>query len=108
MASRVVTLITDDLDGSEAEETITFSLEGTSYEIDLSSAHAKELRVTLEPYMKAGRKTGSRRSGRRAGSATRDRDQIAAIRDWAKTHGLKVSDRGRISAEVQEAYNAAH
>ena len=59
--------------------------------------------------MKAGRKTASRRDGRRrAGSVTRDHDQIAAIRDWAKTHGLKVSDRGRISAEVQEAYNAAH
>jgi hypothetical protein len=70
VANRVVTLIADDLDGSEAEETITFSLEGTSYEIDLSSAHAKELRVALEPYMKAGRKTGRRRKGRWAASAT--------------------------------------
>jgi nucleoid-associated protein Lsr2 len=108
VASRTIVEVTDDLDGSKADETIQFTIDGTSFEIDLSTAHAKDLRNALEPYMKAGRKTGGRRDGRRAGSVTRDHDQIAAIRDWAKTHGLKVSDRGRISAEVQEAYNAAH
>jgi hypothetical protein len=112
VASRTIVEVTDDLDGSKADETIQFTIDGTSFEIDLSTAHAKALRNALEPYMKAGRKTGGRRDGRRdgrrAGSVTRDHDQIAAIREWAKTHGLKVSDRGRISAEVQEAYNAAH
>jgi nucleoid-associated protein Lsr2 len=109
VASRTIVEVTDDLDGSKADETIQFTIDGTSFEIDLSTAHAKDLRNALEPYMKAGRKRGGRRDGRRrAGSVTRDQSQIAAIRDWAKTHGLKVSDRGRISAEVQEAYNAAH
>jgi hypothetical protein len=109
VASRVLIEITDDLDGSKADETVHFSLEGAEFEIDLSKAHAEGLRGALDPYMQAGRKTGGRRvSRRRSGSATPDRDQIAAIREWAKTHGLKVSDRGRLSAEVQEAYNAAH
>jgi hypothetical protein len=109
VASRTIVEVTDDLDGSKADETIQFTMDGTSFEIDLSTAHAKDLRNALEPYMRAGRKTGGRRDGRRrAGSVMREHDQIAAIRDWAKTHGLKVSDRGRISAEVQEAYNAAH
>jgi hypothetical protein len=108
VASRVVTLITDDLDGSEAAETIAFSLEGASYEIDLSNAHAEELRSVLELYMKAGRKTGSRRDGRRRSQgASVDKDQIKAIRDWAKKQGLNVSDRGRVSADVRDAYDKA-
>jgi hypothetical protein len=109
VASRVVTLITDDLDGSEAAGTIAFSLEGASYEIDLSSAHAEELRRVLEPYTKAGRKTSGKRDGRRRSQgASADKEQIKAMRDWAKKHGLKVSDRGRVSAEVQQAYDKAH
>jgi len=109
VASRVVTLITDDLDGSEAAETIAFSLEGSSYDIDLSNAHADELRSVLEPYIKAGRKTGGRTDGRRRSQgASADKDQIKAIRDWAKSQGLKVSDRGRVSADVREAYDKAH
>jgi hypothetical protein len=109
VASRTIIEVMDDLDGSKADETIHFALEGTEFEIDLSKAHAEGLRGALDPYMQAGRKTGTRRDGRRrSGSAARDHDQTAAIREWAKTHGLKVSDRGRISAEVQDAYNAAH
>jgi hypothetical protein len=109
VASRVVTVITDDLDGSEAGETIVFSLEGASYEIDLSSTHAEELRSVLQPYMKAGRKTAGRRDGRRRNQgASADKDQIKAIRDWAKKQGLKVSDRGRVSGDVREAYDKAH
>jgi Lsr2 len=109
VASRVVTLITDDLDGSEAAETIASSLEGASYEIDLSNAHAEELRSVLKPYMKAGRKAGGRKDGRgRSQGAPADKDQIKAIRDWAKKQGLKVSDRGRVSADVREAYDKAH
>jgi nucleoid-associated protein Lsr2 len=109
VASRVVTVTTDDLDGTEAAETIAFSLEGASYEIDLSNAHAEELRSVLEPYMKAGRKTGGRKDGRRRSQgASADKDQIKAMRDWAKKQGLKVSDRGRVSADVREAYDKAH
>jgi hypothetical protein len=59
--------------------------------------------------MKAGRKTGGRRDGRRrSDGASADKEQIKAIRDWAKKERLKVSERGRISAEVQDAYNKAH
>jgi hypothetical protein len=108
MASKVIIEVTDDLDGSKAEETVQFALDGAEFEIDLSKAHAEELRGALEPYMKAGRKTGTKRNGHRRGSAATDKDQIKAMRDWAKTHGLKVSERGRISADVQDAYNAAH
>jgi hypothetical protein len=109
VASRVVTLITDDLDGSEAAGTIAFSLEGASFEIDLSNAHAEELRSVLEPYMKAGRKTGGRKDGRRRSQgASADKEQIKAMRDWGKSQGLKVSDRGRVSADVREAYDKAH
>lgn len=79
VASRVVTLISDDLDGSEAAETIAFSLEGASYEIDLSSAHAEELRNALKPYVNAGRKTGRRRDGgRRSEGTSVGKDQIKA------------------------------
>jgi hypothetical protein len=107
VASKVITLLTDDLDGSEAEETISFSLEGYSYEIDLSKAHAQDLREALEPYVKAGRRTG--RDGRRRGrGAAMDGDQTKAIRDWAKSQKMQVSDRGRVSAEIHEAYSKAH
>ena len=110
MASRVVTLLTDDLDGSEAEETISFSIEGFAYEIDLSKAHAEHLRGALEPYVKAGRRTGrdGRRTRRSGSAAASDRDQTKAIRDWAKSQKMQVSDRGRVSAEIREAYSKAH
>jgi hypothetical protein len=110
VASRVVTLLTDDLDGSEAEETISFSFEGFSYEIDLSKAHVQGLRDALEPYVKAGRRTGrdGRRVRRSGSAAATDGDQTKAIRDWAKSQKLKVSDRGRVSAEIREAYSKAH
>ena len=107
MASRTIVEVTDDLDGSKADETIRFTLDGAEFEIDLSKAHAEELRRALDPYMKAGRKTGGR-DGRRRGSAATGKDQIKAMRHWAKGKGLRVSDRGRISADVQKAYNQAH
>ena len=106
VASKVIVEVTDDLDGSRADETIKFTIDNTSYEIDLSKTHAQELRGALEPYMKAGRKTG-KRDGRRRSAGASDKDQVRAMREWAKEHGMKVSDRGRVSAEVQEAYNAA-
>jgi hypothetical protein len=107
VASRVVTLITDDLDNSQADETVSFALDGAEFEIDLSEAHAKELRVVLEPYMKAGRKTG-RGGRRRSRSGSMQGDQTKAIRDWAKSQKMQVSDRGRVSAEIRDAYSKAH
>jgi Lsr2 len=111
MAKKTVVELTDDLDGSQADETLRLALDGTEYEIDLSKAHANELRDALKPYVKAARslngKAGGRR-GRGGRSASRDREQVQAIRSWAKQQGLKVSERGRISVEIQKAYNQAH
>ena len=118
MAQKVQVLLVDDLDGGEASETVSFSLDGTSYEIDLSEKNATELRDNFAKYVGAARKAGrsggggstSGRSspGRSSRSSTAmDRDQAAAIRSWAKKQGLQVSDRGRIPASIIEQYNAS-
>jgi len=113
MAQKVQVLLVDDLDGGEATETVSFSLDGTSYEIDLSAKNAEELRDAFAKYVGVARKasrsggsTGGRAaSGRSRSSTAMDRDQAAAIRSWAKKQGLKVSDRGRIPATIIEQYN---
>ncbi|NYG06525.1 hypothetical protein BJ986_001012 [Phycicoccus badiiscoriae] len=109
MAQRVSIVLEDDIDGSVAEETVTFALDGVTYEIDLSSKNAAGLRDALAPYVgharrAAGRRTAGRTSGGR-GSGKRD---LGDVREWARSNGHKVSDRGRISAEVQAAYDKAH
>lgn len=106
--------LVDDIDGSVLEvgegETVHFSLNGTSYEIDLNTAHAEELRTALEPYISAGRRAGS--SGAARSAAPRKRQgrnpEVAAIRAWANDNGYTLSERGRIPNPVVEAYNAAH
>lgn len=108
MAQRRIILLEDDLDGTEAAETVTFGLDNVTYEIDLSEPHAAELREALNPYVTAGRKTGGRRKNRSAGPAKGGRNQRAAIREWARENGYDISDRGRISAEIVQAYNDAH
>jgi hypothetical protein len=112
MAQKVQVLLVDDIDGGEASETVGFALDGSNYEIDLSSKNAAEMRDSFAKYVGAARKIGrssssSGRSGRRSGgtSTAMDRDQAAAIRSWAKKQGLKVSDRGRIPATIIEQYN---
>ncbi len=113
MAQKVQVLLVDDLDGGEASETVGFSLDGASYEIDLSKKNADLLRDTFAKYVGAARKagrsgggSGARSSGGRSrGGTSMDRDQAAAIRSWAKKQGLKVSDRGRIPATIIEQYN---
>ena len=114
MAQKVNIVLVDDLDGSEAAETVSFGLDGTSYEIDLNDGNAAALREALSGYVGHARKvsggssrrTGSRRSGGSSsgGSASNTR----AVREWAKENGYEVSERGRISADVQQAYDAAH
>lgn len=108
MARRTVVTLTDDLDGSEATETVRFGLDGRDYEVDLSKKNAKSLRDGLKRYVEVGRKTGGRRTTRSGGSGGSDRGQLSAIRAWARQQGMEVSERGRISARVQEAYNKAH
>ncbi|OKH95404.1 histone-like nucleoid-structuring protein Lsr2 [Streptomyces uncialis] len=106
MAKKIVTTITDDLDGKEADETVAFALDGKTYEIDLSNKNAKKLRAALAPFAEAGRKVG--RGGKpKAASAGRNND-TAQIREWAKVNGYEVNDRGRVSATVREAYEKAN
>ncbi|WP_270887247.1 histone-like nucleoid-structuring protein Lsr2 [Pedococcus sp. 5OH_020] len=109
MAQRVSIVLEDDLDGSPAEETVTFALDGVSYEIDLSSANAENLRDALAPYVGHARRASGRRSpGRSGGGRQSGKRDLVDVREWARKNGHKVSDRGRISAEVQAAYDKAH
>ena len=110
MAQKVQVLLVDDLDGGEADETVTFALDGKTYEIDLTSENAEKLRSLLEPYVKSGRRTGGRSSGGRGkgrGSSSSSQD-TAQIRTWAKEHGYEVNDRGRVPAHIRQAYEEAH
>jgi len=102
VAQRVVVTLSDDLDGREAEETVTFGLDGKSYEIDLTASNASKLRDALAPYVEAGRKRA--RSGKtyRRTSVAPD---PAAVRAWARSHGMEVPPRGRIPKKVYEAFN---
>lgn len=113
MAQKISVILIDDLDESEASETVSFALDGSTYEIDLNDEHAKELRDVLEPWVASGRRAGRaparRTAGRspRATPASSDREQTQIIRDWGRQHGHRVSDRGRLSAELIAAYEAA-
>ncbi|AEM88172.1 histone-like nucleoid-structuring protein Lsr2 [Streptomyces violaceusniger] len=110
MAQKVQVLLVDDLDGGEADETVTFSLDGKSYEIDLTTNNADKLRDALEPYTKGGRRTGGRAAGGRgkARAASAGGQDTAKIRAWAKENGYEVNDRGRVPATVREAYEKAN
>jgi hypothetical protein len=100
--------LVDDLDGSSAATTVTFGLDGQTYELDLTDGHANELRTLFAPYVKAGRWSGTegRRPSRRSSArATRTSSpNNAAIRTWAQQQGLAVSSRGRIPDHVRRAY----
>lgn len=106
MAQKVNIVLIDDIDGSEADETITFSLDGARYVIDLNAKHAQKLRDALAPFIgHARRESGSRgrRSTRSGGAST-----ASLIRAWARENGYDVPDRGRVSADIKAAYDAAH
>lgn len=110
MARKVTVTLIDDFDGQgAADETVEFGLDGVTYEIDLSSKNATKLRNDLKKWVEAGRRTSGRRRGRattgRRGAI--DREQSAAIRDWARRNGHNVSTRGRIPAEIIDAFHAA-
>ncbi|SMO36471.1 Lsr2 family protein [Propioniciclava tarda] len=107
MAQRVSIVLTDDLDESPAAETVTFGLDGNTYEIDLSSANAARLRDALKPFMDNGRRTGGRaKPGRKRAAAASG--NATDIRAWAQSQGMTVSARGRVPAEIRVAYEAAH
>lgn len=103
MAKKVQYLLVDDLDGGQADETVSFSLDGVAYEIDLSQQNAQALRDTLAQYVGSARRVGGRR-GRGRGGRGRSGSETAAIREWARSQGLKISDRGRIPADIIEKY----
>jgi hypothetical protein len=108
MAQKVQVLLVDDVDGGEAAESVTFGLDGVTYEIDLSDKNAGKLRDGLATWVANGRRVGGRsKSGtRRAAAPAAGGDDTAAIRAWAKKNGHKVSERGRISAAVRSAFAA--
>lgn len=107
MAQRIHVILEDDLDGSPAGETIQFGLDGVNYEIDLSDANAAKMRDALAVWVGHARRVGGRKAHNRPATSAR-RSDLAEIRDWARAQGHKVSDRGRVSAEIMKAYDDAH
>ncbi|QCB94608.1 histone-like nucleoid-structuring protein Lsr2 [Cellulomonas shaoxiangyii] len=118
MAQKVQVLLVDDVDGGTADETVTFGLDGVTYEIDLTTENAAKLRDALGTWVGHARRVGGRsssgRSSGRSSSAGSSSSRAARaneaqeIREWAKSNGYQVSERGRISAEVKQAYDDAH
>jgi hypothetical protein len=108
MASIVAVVVTDDIDGSEGAETVSFGVDGVTYEIDLAENNRAKLAEAMSPYVGAARKVSLRRPRTGAGRQTTARVDRAEIRAWAKEQGLKVSERGRISAEIMQQYEASH
>lgn len=116
MVRRIIHQLVDDLDGEVLEagtgETVSFSLNGTAYEIDLSDANVAAFRSALEPWITAGRRVGSagRSGGARGGRGLQGgpKRDLAAIRAWAAANGHQVSSRGRVPEAVLAAYDAAH
>lgn len=109
MARKVVTTYISDLSGKEAEETIDLHLDGISRRLDLTSSEAQKLRKVVEPYLEKGQKIprSEKLARRKTGSNAAERQERARIRSWAQENGYDIGDRGRIAAEIQEAYYAA-
>jgi hypothetical protein len=109
MAQKVNIVLVDDLDGSEASETVTFGLDGTSYEIDLNEKNAASLRDALAGYVGNARKVaGTRSRARKSTPAAASGASAAEVRDWARSNGFDVPERGRIPSSVREAFDAAN
>ena len=110
MAQKIQTLFIDDLDGSEADGTVRFGLDGTDYEIDLNTGHAQALREALEPYVSVARRPGgggARKPARSARKASASEPNTTEVREWAKAQGIEVKDRGRVPAELVVKFRAA-
>ena len=121
MAQKTTVTLVDDLDGTTADETVDFGIDGATYEIDLTSDHADALREALADYVAKARRQGRAPRTRHSRSSTRtavrasngatpasaDREQSKAVRAWARQHGYTVSDRGRIPSNITEAYHRA-
>lgn len=109
MAQRVHVILEDDIDGSEASETIQFALDGVNYEIDLNDENAAKLRDSLASWVgHARRVSGRKQPAKSTTSRSTGRQDLNAIRDWGRANGYTVSDRGRVSADLMKAYDAAN
>ncbi len=111
MARQTIIQLTDDLDGTEAEETVSLAFRGVNYELDLNTKNAAALEKALSKYLDVARRVSTTRTtrprgGRRAGTNRSD-TKVPAIREWARENGYQVSDRGRIAAVIRAAYEAA-
>lgn len=104
MAQKIIIQLIDDIDGSDATETIQFGIEGVNYEIDLNDANAEKLRAAFAEWTKHARKLPARRTRRASASTSQGSSDAAAIRKWARENGYEVSQRGRVPAEIREAY----
>lgn len=105
MAQKVTVTMTDDIDGTKADETVSFRIDGTSYEIDLSKKNAAALRRVFTPYLGPARRAPR---GARAGRPARNRQRSPDVRAWAESQGIQVSQRGRIPASVVSQYEEAN
>jgi len=122
MAQKVQVILVDDVDGGEAAETVSFALDGVSYEIDVSEKNAGALREALASWVGHARRVGGRSGGGRSRSSSSSssggsgrsrgssggRHDLSDVRTWARENGYQVSDRGRVSSEVIAAYEKAH
>jgi hypothetical protein len=110
VAQKIQTLFIDDIDGSAAEGTVRFALDGTDYEIDLNAQHAAALRKAMAKYVEAARRSSGAaarrpaRSGRRSSASGLNTTEV---REWAKAQGIEVKDRGRVPAELVVRFRAA-
>ena len=109
MAQKIQTLFIDDIDGSEAEGTVRFGLDGAEYEIDLNAKHADALRKSLAKYIDAARRStgAARRPARNVRRASATGVNTTEVREWAKAQGIEVKDRGRVPAELVVRFRAA-
>jgi nucleoid-associated protein Lsr2 len=104
MATKVLTTLQDDIDGSDATQTVRFALDGVEYEIDVSDRNANRLRNSLSEFIAHGRRVGGKRGRRPASSSDVD---TKAVRKWAEANGIEINARGRIPTDVVERFKAA-
>lgn len=104
MAQRTIVQLIDDLDESEAHETVEFGLDGAQYEIDLNEEHAAELRAAFEKYASVARRVGGRKKSGATSKSSPSRN-LREVRNWAREQGYDVSERGRVPAEVLDAFD---
>ncbi len=104
MAQKIKVYLIDDIDGSDATDTINFAIDGVNYEIDLNEKHAAELRSAMEKWVSHARRLPARRTRRTGTARAAGTSDAAKIREWARENGYEVSERGRVPAEIREAY----